>query len=101
LKPLEDLNFGESRLLETDNHLVLPFLSSARFVITSSDVLHRWAIPNLGLKADANPGRINILFLNNTDVCGLFFGQCSEICGANHSFMPISLEVVPFTNFNF
>ena len=100
LKPLTDLKKGELRLLETDNHLVVPFLSSARIVISSSDVLHRWAIPSFGIKADANPGRINTLFINSFDVCGLFYGQCSEICGANHSFIPICLEVVPFVNFN-
>lgn len=101
LKPSEDLILGEPRLLETDNHLVLPLSSSFRFIISSSDVLHSWAIPNLALKADANPGRINILLINNIDIGGLFYGQCSEICGANHSFIPITLEIVPFINFNY
>lgn len=100
LKPCNDLLSGEPRLLETDNHLVLPVHSSVRYLVSSADVLHRWAIPPFSLKADANPGRINILFLNSLDVCGLFYGQCSEICGANHSFIPISLEVVPFVNFS-
>lgn len=100
LKPIEDLKNGEPRLLETDNHLVLPFLSSSRFVISSSDVLHRWAIPSLSLKADANPGRINTLFIEKFEICGLFYGQCSEICGANHSFIPICLEITPIANFN-
>ena len=100
LKPLEDLLLGEPRLLETDNHIVLPLFSSSRFLITSSDVLHRWAIPRLGIKADANPGRINILYNNIFLSCGIFYGQCSEICGANHSFIPICLEVSPFSNFN-
>ena len=100
LKPSEELFLGEPRLLETDNHLILPLFSSARFVISSSDVLHRWALPSLALKADANPGRINTLFINNFEICGVFYGQCSEICGANHSFIPICLEIVPFTNFN-
>ncbi len=99
LKPLTDLIKGEPRLLETDNHLVVPIYSSARLVVSSSDVLHSWAIPRLGVKGDANPGRINILFLKSFDRRGLFYGQCSEICGANHSFIPICLEVVPFINF--
>ena len=99
LKPIGDLLKGEPRLLETDNHLVLPLGSSVRLVISSSDVLHSWAIPPLGIKADANPGRINTLYLKDLRVCGLFYGQCSEICGANHSFMPICLEVCPFVNF--
>lgn len=101
LKPVEELLIGEPRLLETDNHLLLPIGVSSRFIVSSSDVLHRWAIPNLRLKADANPGRINILFVENLDICGLFYGQCSEICGANHSFIPITIEIVPFINFNF
>lgn len=99
LKPLEDLAQGEPRLLETDNHLVIPLGTSARFLISSSDVLHSWALPGLALKADANPGRINILF-SNLLTCGLFYGQCSEICGANHSFIPICLEIAPITSFN-
>ena len=99
LKPLEDLGLNEPRLLETDNKIILPYLSSVRLLISSSDVLHRWAIPSLGLKADANPGRLNILSINSLDICGIFYGQCSEICGANHSFMPISLEVSPFYSF--
>jgi heme/copper-type cytochrome/quinol oxidase subunit 2 len=53
----------------------------------------------MGVKADANPGRINILFTTNLNTVGLFYGQCSEICGANHSFIPICLEITPFTNF--
>lgn len=99
LKPLEDLKNGEPRLLETDRRVVFPFLSTVRLIISSSDVLHRWAIPALGLKADANPGRLNSLFLNTLDSCGIFYGQCSEICGANHSFIPIRIEVAPFYRF--
>jgi cytochrome c oxidase subunit 2 len=99
LKPIFDLKLGEPRLLETDNHTVVPVSSSIRFIITSSDVLHSWAVPSMGVKADANPGRINILFTTNLNTVGLFYGQCSEICGANHSFIPICLEITPFTNF--
>jgi len=100
LKPIEELIKGEPRLLETDNHIILPLFSSRRLLISSSDVLHRWALPRLGLKADANPGRINILYLNNIENNGLFYGQCSEICGANHSFIPICIEVCSYYNFN-
>ncbi len=99
LKPAEDLLWGEPRLLETDNHIILPVGTKTCFIISSSDVLHRWSLPSLGLKADANPGRINILYLDNTQICGLFYGQCSEICGANHSFIPITLEITNSYNF--
>nr|YP_009973274.1 cytochrome c oxidase subunit II [Pseudocolochirus violaceus]QNH92617.1 cytochrome c oxidase subunit II [Pseudocolochirus violaceus] len=96
--PTEDLQNGEPRLLEVDNRLILPLQNSIRALITSSDVLHSWAIPSLGIKMDAVPGRLNqtSFFINRT---GLFYGQCSEICGANHSFMPIVIESIPFTSF--
>jgi len=86
------------RLLETDHSLVLPLIIKIRIIATASDVLHAWTIPVLGLKVDAIPGRLNQLFFiaNRT---GLFFGQCSEICGANHRFIPIKLEIVPLQNF--
>jgi len=98
IKAFGDLKVGELRLLETDNNIVLPFKSNCQFLVSSSDVLHRWTVPSLGVKVDANPGRINLV---STDlpVCGLYYGQCSEICGANHSFMPICLEVTTFTLF--
>jgi len=95
LKPLEEIERGEFRLLETDNHVVLPLNISFRTVVSSSDVLHRWTVPTLGIKADANPGRINLLYITNLQTPGIFFGQCSEICGANHRFIPIRLEIVP------
>lgn len=100
LKTREDLLYGEPRLLQTDNHVVVPYISSLRLVVSSTDVLHRWAIPRIRLKIDANPGRINILFINKVETTGVFFGQCSEICGANHSFMPICVERRGFFNFN-
>ena len=100
LKPSQELINGEPRLLETDNHTVVPLFSSIRLIVSSSDVLHSWALPSIGIKADANPGRINILFLSNLQISGIFYGQCSEICGANHSFIPICLEVSPFINFS-
>lgn len=95
---LKDLNFSSliikslsKRLIETSNHLVLPVHTPSRIVITSKDVLHSWTIPSLGVKADATPGRINqvILIINRP---GILIGQCSEICGAGHRFIPISLE---------
>lgn len=99
LKPIRELEIGEPRLLESDNHLVLPLNYSVRIIISSSDVLHRWALPVLAIKADANPGRINILFFSSIAQPGIFYGQCREICGANHSFIPISIEITPFYNF--
>jgi len=91
--PLSDLSLGEFRLLEVDNHVVIPVGGNLRIATTSADVLHAWSIPVLGLKADANPGRLNFMYSLPTQI-GMFFGQCREICGANHSFMPICLEVV-------
>nr|YP_010191959.1 cytochrome c oxidase subunit II [Thyonella gemmata]QZM06628.1 cytochrome c oxidase subunit II [Thyonella gemmata] len=98
MTPTEDLQNGEPRLLEVDNRLILPFQNPIRILITSSDVIHSWAIPSLGIKMDAIPGRLNqtSFLINRT---GLFYGQCSEICGANHSFMPIVIESVPFNTF--
>nr|URX54476.1 cytochrome c oxidase subunit II [Neotermes sp. 8 AB-2022a] len=81
------------RLLDTDNHISLPMNSFTRVIVTAADVLHSWTVPSLGIKTDATPGRLNqCSFLINRP--GLFYGQCSEICGANHSFMPIVIESV-------
>nr|YP_010954573.1 cytochrome c oxidase subunit II [Ocnus glacialis]WMW14035.1 cytochrome c oxidase subunit 2 [Ocnus glacialis] len=95
----EDLINGQPRLLETDNHMVIPLNNPIRVLVSSTDVLHSWAIPSLGIKIDAIPGRLNqtSLFINQA---GLYYGQCSEICGANHSFMPIVIEAVPYNTFN-
>nr|APD14904.1 cytochrome c oxidase subunit II [Labidura japonica] len=92
--PLTDMSDGGFRLLEVDNNIVLPVLTQIRALITAGDVLHSWAVPSLGVKIDATPGRLNqtSFFINRS---GLFYGQCSEICGANHSFMPIVIESVP------
>jgi len=81
------------RLLEVDNPLVVPVLFPLRFIITSLDVLHSWAVPSLGLKIDAVPGRLNQI---NVTIkrAGEFYGQCSEICGVNHGFMPIKIIAV-------
>nr|YP_008999528.1 cytochrome c oxidase subunit II [Rhipicephalus microplus]AIK20583.1 cytochrome c oxidase subunit 2 [Rhipicephalus simus]AGH19734.1 cytochrome c oxidase subunit 2 [Rhipicephalus microplus]AID18696.1 cytochrome c oxidase subunit II [Rhipicephalus microplus]AKC05530.1 cytochrome c oxidase subunit II [Rhipicephalus microplus]UYB78823.1 cytochrome c oxidase subunit II [Rhipicephalus microplus] len=86
------------RLLDTDNNLVLPINTNIKYLISSMDVIHSWTIPSLGLKMDAIPGRLNQSFSMSSRP-GLFYGQCSEICGANHSFMPISLELTSMLNF--
>nr|YP_010318762.1 cytochrome c oxidase subunit II [Asemonea sichuanensis]ULX45811.1 cytochrome c oxidase subunit II [Asemonea sichuanensis] len=86
------------RLLDVDNCLFLPCKTNIRMLISGMDVIHSWTIPSLGVKADAIPGRLNQLFFNMNRV-GLFFGECSEICGANHSFMPIMIMSVPRKDF--
>lgn len=96
--PTTDLKPGDLRLLEVDNRAVLPIELTVRVLITSEDVLHSWAVPSLGLKTDAIPGRLNQTTLLATRP-GLYYGQCSEICGSNHSFMPIVLELVPLKTF--
>ena len=89
----DDLEAGDLRLLEVDNRVVLPVDSHIRVLITSADVLHCWAVPSLGIKCDAVPGRLNQIAVY-MDRLGLFYGQCSEICGMNHGFMPIAVESV-------
>nr|AFE61474.1 cytochrome oxidase subunit 2 [Amischa nigrofusca] len=94
--PTNELKSFNFRLLDVDNRIVIPFNSQIRMLVTAADVLHSWTIPSLSVKIDATPGRLNQInfFTNRT---GIFFGQCSEICGANHSFMPIVLESIsPF-----
>nr|YP_010736886.1 cytochrome c oxidase subunit II [Pedionis sagittata]WEP24760.1 cytochrome c oxidase subunit II [Pedionis sagittata] len=98
MKPNNEININEMRLLETDNHMILPFKLMTRLLVTSTDVIHSWTIPSMGIKIDATPGRINqgsMMILRP----GIFYGQCSEICGANHSFMPITLESVTMKTF--
>nr|ALO77036.1 cytochrome c oxidase subunit 2 [Cryptocephalus sp. CRY01] len=91
LIPLSDAKNFNFRLLDVDNRIPIPFNTQIRLLVTSADVIHSWTIPSLGVKIDATPGRLNqVSFLINRP--GLFYGQCSEICGANHSFMPIVLE---------
>nr|AHG94098.1 cytochrome oxidase subunit II [Amynthas sp. FJ201112-01] len=93
-----DLLPGDFRLLEVDNRIVVPMQLEVRMLITAADVLHSWTVPSLGVKVDAVPGRLNqIGFI--TSHPGVFYGQCSEICGANHSFMPIAMEVVDSKSF--
>ena len=96
--PDEDLELGQLRLLEVDNRMVLPVNTHVRVIITAADVLHSWAVPSLGVKCDAVPGRLNQipLFIKRE---GIFYGQCSELCGVNHAFMPIVVEAVSLENY--
>lgn len=89
----DDLVIGSYRLLEVDNRVILPTERPIRLLITSSDVLHSWAIPSFGVKMDACPGRLNQVALYITR-SGVFYGQCSELCGVNHAFMPIVIEAI-------
>nr|YP_006460136.1 cytochrome c oxidase subunit II [Papilio bianor]YP_010485976.1 cytochrome c oxidase subunit II [Papilio dialis]AAS13540.1 cytochrome oxidase subunit II [Papilio bianor]AEI26104.1 cytochrome c oxidase subunit II [Papilio bianor]AGG19613.1 cytochrome c oxidase subunit II [Papilio bianor]UVW82135.1 cytochrome c oxidase subunit II [Papilio dialis] len=91
-------NINNFRLLDVDNRIILPMNNQIRIMVTATDVIHSWTVPSLGVKIDANPGRLNQtnLFINRP---GIFFGQCSEICGANHSFMPIMIESISIKNF--
>nr|QOE88755.1 cytochrome c oxidase subunit II [Globitermes sulphureus] len=94
----EDQQTDTFRLLDTDNRTVLPMNSPIRLIVTAADVLHSWTVPSLGVKTDATPGRLNqVSFSINRP--GLLYGQCSEICGANHSFMPIVIESVSTNQF--
>uniref|UniRef100_UPI0030FF2E1E cytochrome c oxidase subunit 2 n=1 Tax=Vespula orbata TaxID=2684586 RepID=UPI0030FF2E1E len=89
--PINKNNLSQFRLLDVDNRLILPFNTPIRMLTTSTDVIHSWAVPALGIKVDATPGRMNQAFIYMIRP-GIFFGQCSEICGMNHSFMPIMVE---------
>lgn len=96
LIPSKEVSFN--RLLELDNSTPLPTITQIRVLTTSTDVIHAWTVPALGVKADAIPGRLNqIIFLILRP--GIYFGQCSEICGANHSFIPIKIEACPINHF--
>nr|ARH55231.1 cytochrome c oxidase subunit 2 [Trigonopterus sp. 1 AH-2016] len=91
--PTNELKPFNFRLLDVDNRMTIPFNSQIRVIVTSMDVIHSWAVPSLAIKIDGTPGRLNQASLNMSRT-GLFFGQCSEICGANHSFMPIVVESI-------
>nr|YP_007475487.1 cytochrome c oxidase subunit II [Phoxinus phoxinus]QNM99873.1 cytochrome c oxidase subunit II [Alburnus alburnus]BAM78592.1 cytochrome oxidase subunit-2 [Phoxinus phoxinus] len=98
MTPTQDLTPGQFRLLETDHRMVVPTDAPIRVLVSAEDVLHSWAVPSLGVKMDAVPGRLNqTAFIASR--AGVFYGQCSEICGANHSFMPIVVEAVPLEHF--
>nr|WQF69673.1 cytochrome c oxidase subunit 2 [Ceramothamnion sp.] len=96
--PEEDLEIGQFRLLEVDNNMVIPINTHIRIIVSAADVLHSWAIPSLGIKCDAVPGRLNqtSLFIKRE---GIYYGQCSEICGVNHGFMPIVVEAVKLSRY--
>lgn len=91
-------NISNFRLLDVDNRCILPYLINIRLITTSTDVIHSWTVPSLGIKIDSSPGRLN---QTHVLLCrpGLFFGQCSEICGINHRFIPIVIESTNFTFF--
>jgi cytochrome c oxidase subunit 2 len=95
---INDIKLNSFRLLDVDNRIILPNKNQIRILVSAADVLHSWTIPSLGVKIDATPGRLNQtnFFINRS---GLFYGQCSEICGANHRFIPIVIESVPLKNF--
>nr|YP_025965.1 cytochrome c oxidase subunit II [Ninox novaeseelandiae]AAP47809.1 cytochrome c oxidase subunit II [Ninox novaeseelandiae] len=99
MTPTTDLPLGHFRLLEVDHRVVIPMESPIRIIVTASDVLHSWTVPSLGVKTDAIPGRLNQTSITTTRP-GIFYGQCSEICGANHSYMPIVVESTPLTHFD-
>ena len=96
--PEDDLELGQLRLLEVDNRVVVPVNTHVRFIITAADVLHSWAVPSLGVKCDAIPGRLNqvSVFIKRE---GIYYGQCSELCGINHAFMPIVVEAVSLADY--
>nr|QNN84655.1 cytochrome c oxidase subunit II [Centropus bengalensis] len=96
--PTAELSPGHFRLLEVDHRVVVPMESHVRIIITAGDVLHSWTVPSLGVKTDAIPGRLNQTSFIITRP-GIFYGQCSEICGANHSYMPIVVESTPLKHF--
>ena len=97
--PEEDVKNRELRLLETDNPVVLPVDTKIRILVTVTAVLHSFAVPALGLKLDANPGQLNETWVQ-IDRVGTYYGQCSEICGAGHSYMPIAIKAVSKSDFD-
>lgn len=96
--PSKELEKNNFRLIDVDNRIVLPVSSQIRIIVRAADVLHSWTVPSLGVKIDATPGRLNQtnIFINRS---GLYYGQCSEICGTNHRFMPIVIESIPINKF--
>ena len=90
---------GPPRLLGTNNHVVVPVGKTVRILTTGADVIHSWAIPAFGVKIDAVPGRINQTWFK-ADKEGMYYGECSELCGARHAFMPITVEVVSQEKFD-
>ncbi len=107
LKEQKDVKAGERfrtaadgpPLLAVDERIVIPVGKVVKFIVTSNDVIHSFAVPAFWIKMDANPGRLNETWVK-VDRPGVYFGQCSELCGARHGFMPIAVEVVPEATFN-
>ena len=97
--PDDQIKPGQHRLLETDNHVILPIDSNVRLLMTANDVIHSWAVPAFGVKLDNVPGRTNETWVRPTTL-GRFYGQCSELCGVDHSFMPIVVDVVSKEDFD-
>jgi cytochrome c oxidase subunit 2 len=95
----QDKKAGEPRLLGVDNAVYVPVNKVVEVDTTGADVIHSWAMPQMGVKMDAVPGRINKTWFKATAI-GTYYGQCSELCGANHDFMPIELKVVSQNDFN-
>jgi cytochrome c oxidase subunit 2 len=93
LVPDDELEEGQPRMLTVDNRIVLPVDSNIQIVVTSDDVIHDWAIPSLGMKVDATPGRINERWVRINEE-GTYYGMCSELCGVNHGYMPIEIKAV-------
>lgn len=96
----EDLKPGQPRLLATDNHIVVPIDAVVRVQVTAGDVIHSWAMPAFGVKVDAVPGRLNETWFGPVKQEGIYYGQCSELCGTRHGFMPIAVEVVSREKFD-
>jgi len=94
----EDLKPGQLRLLDVDKRVIIPVNAKVKVLLTSDDVIHSWAIPSLGIKTDAIPGRVNETWFEIKKP-GVYYGQCSEICGVGHGFMPIAVEAVTQTEF--
>ena len=95
----DELKEGQPRLLEVDNRIVVPVDKVVRVQVTADDVLHAWAVPAFGVKVDGVPGRLNELWFK-AERTGVYYGQCSELCGVNHGFMPIRVDVVTVQEFN-
>ena len=95
----KDLKEGQPRLLSVDNEVYVPVNKVVKVMITANDVLHAWALPSFGVKRDAVPGRINETWFK-ADRTGTFYGQCSELCGIKHAFMPITVNVVSQEEYN-
>ena len=94
----EDLKPGQPRLLATDNDVVVPVNKTVRVIVTASDVIHNWAVPSFGIKMDGIPGRLNETWFR-AEKTGVYYGQCSELCGIRHAFMPITVRVVSEEDF--